>query len=406
MSDMTSSLQIEHALQLDLYSTLLLLASGQGLFFTLLLIFGRLQRRSINIHLSIMLFAISIEVLQQFLVETNIIYQVPYLIGMALPFDALVGISLFWYVRLITFPEKPHSRNLILTHYSIFAISVLFSIPFWNMPFNDKLALVESGVISNKFNNWVFYGLWIQTVLKIVSFSIYLLISIKMLLEHKRRIQNIFSYREKVTLSWLSNMLWLFLIGLIQAISILVFFQDSPDEFSMMGFMAVFSITTILYLGVMGVMQPRVFRRSERSYLEKLETDSVDEKHPSPEKYKKSALSVDDMKRIAAKLNNLLDENPLFLNPDLTMPQLAKHLTVSPNYLSQTLNNYLELSFFDFINKKRVDFAKKILSNPEKKNMSVIDIAIESAFNSRSAFYSAFKKHVGLTPIQFRNEQL
>lgn len=60
------------------------------------------------------------------------------------------------------------------------------------------------------------------------------------------------------------------------------------------------------------------------------------------------------------------------------------------------------MSFFDFINIQRIDFAKKQLLDPALSQKSVVEVAIDSAFNSRSAFYSAFKKHVGKTPLQYK----
>nr|WP_268820218.1 helix-turn-helix domain-containing protein [Paraglaciecola sp. G1-23] len=84
------------------------------------------------------------------------------------------------------------------------------------------------------------------------------------------------------------------------------------------------------------------------------------------------------------------------------MPQLAAHLTVSPNYLSQTLSSKFDSNFFDYINRLRIDYAKIQLLDPQLSKKSVVDIAIDSAFNSRSAFYTAFKKHVGMTPSEFK----
>jgi AraC-like DNA-binding protein len=217
-------------------------------------------------------------------------------------------------------------------------------------------------------------------------------------------------------------MLWLFLFGLVKGVLGLIFFQESEDATSMMGFMEYFSVVVIFYIGVMGLIQPRIYRRTERSYINELKanelsnesaslsdnppnmltTESKTISAPSKNKYIKSALSTEDMRRIAKKLDSLMLTTPMYLEADLSMPQLADALSVSPNYLSQTLNSIYEMSFFDFINIQRIDFAKKQLLDPALSQKSVVEVAIDSAFNSRSAFYSAFKKHVGKTPLQYK----
>ncbi|WP_448248402.1 helix-turn-helix domain-containing protein [Thalassotalea agariperforans] len=400
----------------NLNSLFLFLAAGQGIVFAILLYFRSQKSRKINIHLSIILIAFSVEIIQKFLIDTQYIFQFPAVVGINLPFDACVGIALYWYVRQATHPEMNNCNHVILKHYSIFFLCILLSIPYWLMDFDTKLTLMKNGVISTEWPSIAFYSVSCQTVIKISSFCVYIFLSIKMLLEHKSQLKNIFSYRERITLLWLTNLLWLFLFGLIQGISILIFFQESEEVTSMMGFMELFSVAVIFYIGVMGLMQPRIYRRTERSYINELKTASKNNNNEekveatsyntsTKAKYLKSALSNDDMQRIATKLDDLMKATQMYLEPNLSMPQLADKLTVSPNYLSQTLNSIYKMSFFDYINKQRIDYAKQQLHEPKLKNKSVIDIAIDAGFNSRSAFYSAFKKYVGVTPIQYKNKK-
>ena len=119
-------------------------------------------------------------------------------------------------------------------------------------------------------------------------------------------------------------------------------------------------------------------------------------------KYKKSALSNNDMKRISEKIDHIMKNESLFLNSALTLPKLADNLGISPHYLSQTFNTIFNVTFFDYINTCRIDYAKQQLKNKSKVNKSIAEIATDSAFNSRSAFYSAFKKNVGMTPAHYR----
>ena len=94
-------------------------------------------------------------------------------------------------------------------------------------------------------------------------------------------------------------------------------------------------------------------------------------------------------------------DDRLFLDANLSLPKLAKHIHVSPNYISQTLNETLGTHFFDYVNQRRVNEAKALLQN---SNQTVLSIAMQVGFNSKSAFYSAFKKYTQQTPSQFKQQ--
>ncbi|RUO48048.1 helix-turn-helix transcriptional regulator [Pseudidiomarina donghaiensis] len=84
---------------------------------------------------------------------------------------------------------------------------------------------------------------------------------------------------------------------------------------------------------------------------------------------------------------------------DDSLVKLAKHVAEPPQYISQTLSQYLETTFFDFINRARIDNACQLLATT---NHSVLDIAYATGFNSRSAFYKAFKNYLNQTPSEYR----
>nr|WP_225740861.1 MULTISPECIES: AraC family transcriptional regulator [Pseudoalteromonas] len=96
-----------------------------------------------------------------------------------------------------------------------------------------------------------------------------------------------------------------------------------------------------------------------------------------------------------------MQDQALFLDPNLTLQKLAQATGVSPNYLSQTLNETLGVSFFDFVNQWRIEASKSHLLSSKS---SVLNIALEVGFNARSSFYKAFKKETGMTPKAFRQK--
>ena len=95
-----------------------------------------------------------------------------------------------------------------------------------------------------------------------------------------------------------------------------------------------------------------------------------------------------------------------YLNPDLTLLQLASEINITPHLLSQIINDHFELNFFDYINQYRVQEFKAAVTDPKNKNYSLLGIAFECGFNSKSAFNRMFKKSTGLTPSQFKESCL
>ena len=94
----------------------------------------------------------------------------------------------------------------------------------------------------------------------------------------------------------------------------------------------------------------------------------------------------------------------IYKDNTLSLPKLARRLTVSPHQLSQVLNQNLGRNFFNFISQQRIEEAKKMLLDPHYQPFTVLEIALEVGFNSVSTFNSLFKKQTGLTPSEFRKQ--
>lgn len=140
-----------------------------------------------------------------------------------------------------------------------------------------------------------------------------------------------------------------------------------------------------------------VITRSRES--EAIKTASVQQP-----KYQKSGLSEEDLIFHQKELIRLMEEDCIYLEPDLTLVKLANHMEISTNYLSQVINSQFRHNFNDFVNHYRIQKAKDIISNVDNRSMSALDIAFEVGFGSSSAFYLAFKKHTKMTPTEYKNK--
>ncbi len=119
-------------------------------------------------------------------------------------------------------------------------------------------------------------------------------------------------------------------------------------------------------------------------------------------KYAKSGLTDEQLARYKARLERVMRLERAYLRPDLTLPELAKAVGCSVNHLSQVINSGFGMSFFDYVNRFRVNHAKELLAKLDGHAESVLNVAFSVGFNSNSAFYTAFKKCVGQAPAQYR----
>ena len=122
------------------------------------------------------------------------------------------------------------------------------------------------------------------------------------------------------------------------------------------------------------------------------------------QRYAKSGLGTQQMDALKQRLEELMEGERIYLDPDLTLPDLASRLECSVNHLSQVINAGFGVSFFDYLNKQRIADAVTLLSDNESENSTVLNVALQVGFNSTSTFYVAFKKVTGKTPAQFRRQ--
>lgn len=122
---------------------------------------------------------------------------------------------------------------------------------------------------------------------------------------------------------------------------------------------------------------------------------------PTAGKYSRSSLARTRQVEIASRLDATMCADSLHRDPLLSLPSLAARISVTPNHLSQVLNEHLGQSFFDYVNLRRVEDA---VTRIRTTDQPILTIAFDVGFNSRSTFNAAVKKHTGRPPSAFRRE--
>ena len=123
-------------------------------------------------------------------------------------------------------------------------------------------------------------------------------------------------------------------------------------------------------------------------------------------KYSTTSISGERMEKALAELEAMIEVEKVYLDPDLTLKKLAKQLKIHYNHLSRIINERFGVSFKNYINRLRIEEAKRRLADPSEKERNVTDIMYDAGFYSKSTFNTAFRKFTGMSPSQYRKKHL
>ena len=348
------------------------------------------------------IFILGFHLLTFYFVFTQQQMDFPTLVAIGIPLPLLHGPFLYLYTRQQTTSQPFHKKQLL--HFIPVLISYLLIAKFFFLTHDQKLEVFrlegKGFEIQLEINKFAIY----------ISGVIYVSLSLIRLLKYRRNLVHQFSNTEKINFNWL-----LYLIFWIIAIWIVVLFVQE-DKF-IYGAASLF----VFWLGYFGIRQVQVFSHpvlnpvdmhaqgnpsGDQANLvhQEIDVPAVNEDAIAV-KYQKSTLTEDEAESIHQRLNQLMDEQKPYKNPDLTLDELAKSLEVHPNYLSQVINSIDKKSFYDLVNEKRVDAFIKSITQPISQQYTLLAIAFECGFNSKASFNRNFKKYTGYTPSDYLKMQ-
>ena len=328
-----------------------------------------------------------------YLFYNKIDFEYPYLLGINIPLPLFHGPFLFLYTKAITGQLKNWKINLL--HFLPALISYLSLIDFFQLSGKEKILLFENG--GKGFENIM------NTIIVAILCSgiIYVLLSIQATRKHKKSFINQFSSNEKTNLFWLN-----YLVYGIGISWLLIFYGNDEVLFTVV-------VLFVIFIGYFGINQLGIFTNTD---LLKLESKSafytltdyslnsyIIEDKANSQKYEKSGLKQETAIEIHQLLSRKIETEKWFTNSELTLVELAQNLDVLPNKLSQVINTYEGKNFHDYINSKRVELFLKLLENPENRKYTILSLAFDCGFNSKSSFNKHFKKITNQTPSVYIN---
>jgi AraC-like DNA-binding protein len=169
---------------------------------------------------------------------------------------------------------------------------------------------------------------------------------------------------------------------------------------------AVLDVGVTVYV-VLSLLRQRAFSEVDRTLVARIESESVRQNAQAtsePDKYLKSGLNDPTKARVRRKLEQVMGVGRLYRDNQLTLRALCDEIRENPHYVSQVINQEFGRNFYDYVNQHRIEHAKSaLIADPEQ---SVLQIALDAGFNSKSTFNAAFREHVGCTPTAYRREHV
>ena len=206
-----------------------------------------------------------------------------------------------------------------------------------------------------------------------LSGPIYFLQTIRLLRKHNVNIFNNFSFTEEIDLYWLRKLVLIFGIVWSALIAVVIIHH---------GF---YLFSSTFCTNGLFLLLSQALEATEQTV-----------------KYAGSSLKPEEAEAYAEKIRIFMQSGKPFLDPNLTLAQLSDALEIPSHYLSQVINEVFGLNFFNFVNGYRVEEVKLRILNPKYDSFSVLGIALECGFNSKTAFNRIFKNMTGLTPTEYK----
>ncbi len=297
------------------------------------------------------------------------IYDAPLirpLLPLSMPSIFLWAPTFYFYIRSRLYVRFIPSKKLFVHAVPavIMALVVIYFMTKWD-DFRERMEVI--GILT-------FY-------LSKVQHLIYYVVTLNLIYNYRNDLKSLTSANEQTKLNWL--FLITYGITITTFSSFLVYALPGIDDkgFSYISF---FIFLNIFFFKA--ILNPD-------QYL------GIDEKKLLPVRLSREKC-VDHF----LKIDGLINSKHLFLDPDLSLHNISEAVKLSDRMVSQVIRQNTDLNFTDYINRKRIDYAKEVLKSTTKAQKNVLEILYEAGFNSKSVFNTQFKKHTGLSPTEFREK--
>jgi len=242
---------------------------------------------------------------------------------------------------------------------------------------------------------------WLETLAIWGSYIYYFYQSLRLYKEYRRWAETQFSDTETISFVWLRNFIYLIIAGEVfkfgwsiadRALGDLPFEQD--------WWWHLLTVMIICYVGIKGYAQHQPTKLVFTEQKSEIKAIPLKNEPLTPTNSFPTVPNT-DYSEWKPKIEQLFKEQKLYLEPELSLSDLATKLKTNTSVLSAAINQNFGKNFNDFVNEYRVEEVKRQLKDPAYTHLSLLGVALECGFNSKSTFNRAFRKFTGQSPKEF-----
>lgn len=353
-----------------------------------LLFFKRGERPLANQILSLTIIIVNAHLTYLMVLDTNLDNLFPFVLWLPYSFLSAIGPLIFFYTKALTDIDFRVSKDKVV-HF----IPVMVEVGL------QGIMIVQGMLDDELFYNspLYFYATPLVYIWTAGSIYYYLRLSLGIINNHEVWVLRNFSNLKEITLLWLRKLiiyyrlLWIVWVPFVA--TFLLFFRFQLLYLSIvlaLYFLMLVLVYLTLWIGLEG------FGRGNLIFVKHIEEKAENKNF--------SKLTAHEIQSQVERINQLMVLEKIYLNENLNLRDFALHLRADPNLISFILNNHLGSNFYDFVNRYRIEEVKSKLNNPAYKHLSLLGIALESGFNSKTTFNRVFKQITGITPTEFQKK--
>ncbi len=388
---------------MQLLKLILLAGSFQGFILAVVLFFRR-NHRPANRIFAFFLCLISFHLILAAFDEQSFFFRFPHLLHITWVMPLLYGPLVIIFFRRISL-ISPSFKPAELLFFVPFLVSLLLQLPFFLQSAHEKIEYINDFSRSvaddfgfmNQFTN--FFHLFFFTH-AIIEFQ-----------KHKKHILQYYSDISKAQMRWYYNFILIVLVLVL--FSIISFYGkkwDLPYLKYIYPYHFLGIVIAIYWTGYKVLHQPLLFGGEiPESFIQPVDHNAIPAKESDPSlEHEPRQIKINPhlVKELERSLRNLMDNEKLYLNSELTIQEVAEKLKTNKQYISEVINKSFRKNFYDFVNDYRLEEFKRLAAQPGSDRMNILGIAFEAGFNSKATFNAVFKKKNGMTPSEFIRENI
>lgn len=338
------------------------------------LLFEKKENQQANRFLSLTILSTCLT-FTPFILDTSIWKAYEWLAWLPFSLSYWIGPAFYFYIKTLT-ESSAAFRRKDLWHFAPIILNYIHSI------YHAVVVHV---------NPWPWFhhiAEWLESA-AIVSILIYLFLSWRLVRSYQHALLNKVSNTERIDLRWVTRFIFIIAASCVLMLVFLITSILAGGKYTLQNWDDPRAFALLVYAGVLYWISISGFKQAQT--------------HRMPKAAEPEAPDAKEHSTVIQKLQVAIGDHHLYRNPQLSLADLSKFVTISERAISNAINQELGKNFFQFVNEYRVEEVKDRLQDPKQAHLKILSLAFDAGFNSKASFNRVFKAYTGHTPQAYKS---